>query len=492
MNEITRYDQELAGRLQHIPMPGEEAAWTEMEKLLDKDDDDPVPVPFYRTWGCMLLAALLALLIAGGGWWYFAEKNTAEKPVLSENGKRDGKIDPAAQNKGSQPDNDTVKGSSFNSTMPDNLNTGDPAGPVADGPSTSANDKNRYQKNGEEKNGRVNERSTVNTNTSGTHSISKKSKIKKGGKTRISSTVAKTEGIMQAKDKSIVSTNMVDDNEDGNMQDDIPGTVEVKPSDTATKKSTGQADSLPAKKPATQKPTVTETGEETKKEDDKINFTYAAGVSIYQPLKLNGEPSVPYNFYGRKGTLADYIPAPHFRVYHKKWYLHTEFRYGAPQYVKPFDYKQIVLDSTATNYTRANFQLRKTYYQQVPLSVHYYVLPNLSVGTGFIFNRFKGALVDKNTYKRIGSQGQLIDTLLSSELIHIKKESSFSTNHFQWSAEVNYNWKRFFIGARYSRDIDPFIKYDDISTGAGTEKKIQALNIFLRYDLWRSKRKKTE
>ena len=104
---------------------------------------------------------------------------------------------------------------------------------------------------------------------------------------------------------------------------------------------------------------------------------------MQQGIPLNGESIVPFNYYGRKGSVTDYIPSVYVRLYRqKKWFIQQEFKYGVPQYTKEFIYKIKLIDTTSGNITRAVFSLKKTYYHQLPLGAHFFVKPYWSIGTG--------------------------------------------------------------------------------------------------------------
>lgn len=484
MNEIKRYDDSIKQQLQDLPMPAENIAWAEMIKLLDKDENPP-PVPFYKRWGCLLLLFLAGLFIAGGALWYQHTTNSTKHKILGD--VAESKI----QGQKQRTDNETVPGNLQNSDHPTTKNGIEPvnnksAGSLVStdaGTSSSLGTSSTGTKSNEDISGKSEDLDLDRTKSG--KMPGRKSRIRKNGNTRSSIKLVAADLTLDSKEND-GNSNVTNGDIVTNSSLEATAAAKKETTDSLQKKEPGRTDSLQKKKNIPQEP-IDEDAEKT--EDDDIKFDFAAGLSIYQPLNLNGESSVPYNFYGRKGTIADYIPAPYLRVIHKKWYLHTEFRYGAPQYLKPFDYKKIVLDSTATNYTTARFQVKKTYYQQIPLSVHYSIYPRFYIGGGMIFNHFKGALVDRNTYKRVGGQ---TDSLQSSVLETVRNESVFSQNHFQWLAELNYNWKRLFIGARFSGDVDPFIIYKDINTGRRSEKRSRAFNIYLRYDLWRSKQKKAE
>jgi hypothetical protein len=520
LNDITRYDQELAEQLQHLPTPPEDFAWAEMKKLLEEDDDDRVIIPFYRRWGCLVLGLLAGLLLAGGAWWYW---NNKQQDSRMENNNTSTIVSSRPENKSGNTSAiqtvDTVKLSNDSSTqagdasVANEVSGSQPITAITQGATLVGEDGQKSSQqpvSGNEIN--TGRKTRANGSTKTTWGAAGVSNNTSDGNTRTNSKKRKT-GPKTA--MNVSGGNLASENPGGESsakkpaeltlsgKSPIEGDEPAAPGNPAApEKPAAKNENLPLKpsvvavKDSSSKPVKSKTdslpvqqkaGETTPDKQKKNDWTVAAGLSIYQPIPLDGESSVPYNFYGRKGTLSDYIPSAYLRLYRNdKWFVHGEFRYGAPQTVKPFEYKKEIIDSTPVMSITANFRLKKTYYHQVPFSIHYFVLPKLSVGAGVIFNRFTGALADKDIYRRGGGQ---IDTLLSSALVKEKNDTRFAANHLQWSAEINYNWKRFFIGGRFSRDINPFIKYTDPTTGAPVEKKLQALNVFLRYDLWRSKKK---
>ena len=82
------------------------------------------------------------------------------------------------------------------------------------------------------------------------------------------------------------------------------------------------------------------------------------------------------------------------------------------------------------------------------------------------------------------------DTLLSSKIINDKADSNFTKNIFHWMLETQYQWKRLYFGARFTMGLQPYIKFIDEVTGLPAQKKDLTFNIFLRYELWNSKKSK--
>lgn len=505
MNEIKRYDQALAENLEHLKMPEEDMAWARMKQLLEEEDDDPVVIPFFRRFGCLLLGLVAALILSIGGWLYY-QKNSLPVPASKHSSSTgdttgDGRHElPVSGGKAAYADTAAaVSPVSPSTTGANNV----PAGisPVP-GSATQTTDDNMVNgSSGDKASGNKNSftgggtrikitgtSATGNAIASGEGRTSRKNSGASKGKTTMRISQAAASGDAPGGNKE--PGKQTQTTTDNNKRDTGITGVNTKDQEkqTATDSLTAQAkktaNNTIAKKDTTVKKQIPPASPAEEKKQKEKQWMLAAGLSVYQPIALNGESAVPYNKYGRKGSLTDYIPSAQLRLYrNKRWFIHTEYRYGAPQSVEPFNYKQEIRDS-AQMVWRTIYQLKKTYYHQVPFSFNYYILPGLSVGAGVIYNRFTGAVANRDVFR---SGGGTVDTLISSGIIRDRDEKRFVKNHFQWSAETQYQWKRFFIGARYSKDINPYIKFTDISTGAPVEKKAEAFNIFLRYDLWRKK-----
>ena len=198
---------------------------------------------------------------------------------------------------------------------------------------------------------------------------------------------------------------------------------------------------------------------------------------------------MPYNSLGRKGSLADYIPSVYFKMYKdRRWFIQSEFRYGAPQNTKEIIYKQQKqIDTfTQTTITTAT-KVKKTYYHQLPLSFNYFMLPGLSVGAGVTWNKFSSAILD-NEFKVTNNITQQDSIKVNTVSYSRKADSNFVTSYLQTLFETQYEWKRLSIGARYSFGIEPYIKFQ-LPGGQKQEAKNSSLQLFVRYNLWESKKK---
>ena len=226
------------------------------------------------------------------------------------------------------------------------------------------------------------------------------------------------------------------------------------------------------------------------KPDLKKSYYLSAGIGLQQQIPIAGAQATPYNYYGRKGSLADYIPSVYLRLHREeRWFIQGEFRYGAPQLVKEFTYStQSRNDSGQTRVLTTSLRLKKTFYHQLPLSFNYYVLPNWSVGTGIMYSRFRGAITEQQV-----SRNDLItqrDTILVKRVIKVpaSSDSFFTRSQVNILFQTEYTWRRLSLSLRYTKGLQPFIRYTDPG-GQQREQKAQSFEALLRFRLWRSKKK---
>ena len=228
----------------------------------------------------------------------------------------------------------------------------------------------------------------------------------------------------------------------------------------------------------------TGTGKKDKNHNNK--FIYSAGVGIQQQVPFSGQTAVPYNYYGRKGSLSDYIPSLFLKMEKdKQWFIMGEFRFGAPQTLKELSYNRKTLYDTATNqYVVTTMNLNKTYYHQLPLSFNYYVKPGLSVGVGGMYSRFYGAVTERET-KKVNLQTRSETVFRQIDRVHHFTDSFLYKTQVHFLLQAGYEWKRFSLGLRFTKDIQPYIRYTK-PNGQVNEEKNQTIQVILRYGLWKS------
>jgi hypothetical protein len=246
------------------------------------------------------------------------------------------------------------------------------------------------------------------------------------------------------------------------------------------------ADSL-LKKPLIAAKNSTDTTKKDKKQDkNKRNAYFAAGIADQQSLDKSCNCAYPDNL-PAKAIARDYIPSVFLGFYDKKWFLQTEFKYAAPQYVNGFTYRVIQDVPLLLNDTSTTFTIKKIYGHQGSISFNYCILPDLSIGTGLIYNIFAGADIEKTVKKK--SYGPT-DSLISSTMITDKDDSGLNglaKNDFQLLLQAQYQWNRFSFGTSYSIGLTPYIKYTDPYSKTPAQKDNNTFNVFIKYELWKQR-----
>ncbi len=217
-------------------------------------------------------------------------------------------------------------------------------------------------------------------------------------------------------------------------------------------------------------------------------YFISAGLEVQQQVPLAGQKIVSYGYKGSKSAFSDYIPAVYFRLEKDmQWFLQGGFSYGAPQLVKEFSYsRQTQANYFAASTTTTSLHLKKTFYNEIPVSFNYYIRRNWSAGIGGMYSWFHGAIAEQDvTTKSTQSPTQSI----SSQIVPINSytDSFLYKSHTYLLLQTEYKWRRLSAGLRYTRDIQPYIKYT-LPDGTVTEKRNWALEFILRFQIWKSEK----
>jgi hypothetical protein len=466
-----------------LPLPDGEQSWQKMKVLLDEDDKNKKPFPLLLR-SCAGIGFLL-LLVAAVTWFIVRPEKWWQKKVIAEQAQKGEKQKQSVKNK-ILPTQSTEKQNTRSNIPTTNVNT--EVTTINNSVPTENNTKNVSShakqndavvkiksKNVSSKFSKKNEKVVAKKTNNKNIKTGKSSKTKiDATKPNIVSSEKLTEGTNNVK--------IVPSEKKNTTVADSTAIVET--SISTNKNTSQQADSA--------KPAITSLtdsvikADEKKKEKSKAKFIVSAGVGLQQQIPFSGQKAVPYDYYGRKNSISDYIPSIYLRFEkEKKWFVLGEFRYGAPQSIKDFSYsRQTKVDTT--NVVTTTYRLKKTYYHQLPVSFNYYVLTNWSVGIGSIYSRFHGAVTEREVKsKNIQTQ---VETL-SREIVQIKH----FTDSFLYKTQVHlllqteYQWKRFTFGLRYTKDVQPYIKYTKPDGVINTEKN-QTMQLLVRYRLWSSKK----
>jgi hypothetical protein len=486
MSEQLPYEEQLTQQWNDLPLPDEDMAWADMKRRLDEDDDDRF-IPFWLR-GCALWG-LLAVLLTGLGWWivrpekWFKEntKLKTETVAKEKENTRPSVTIPGEKNKGAssakvetnKPDSNSEH--RVTETISGQKNKREITPPGQDQTTVKQNQGTKKITSITALNQTLQKRKDLIAKKEKKKNLDQKNPLKDEEAVVKLNTEKKTDG----NDKQI--TDSLKDLKRGDTGKLVtePTAMVIKRTDTAKTK---EADSLAQKKTG-----ITKIKEPSKDSAKSKSISFAAGLALQQQLPINGQKLVPYNAEGRKGNLADYIPSVYLRMYkNKKWFIQAEFRYGAPQYTKEFLYNQ-ERDSVQGITNVTSNTLKKTFYHQLPVSFNYFVSRNWSVGAGLVWNKFVGAVSAQDKILHNNNSGT--DSVISKGvIIHSKeRDSAFVKSYFQAVLESQYRWKRFSLGARYSFGLQPYIKFT-LPGGVQQQEKNSSLQIFLRYELWRSKK----
>jgi len=212
------------------------------------------------------------------------------------------------------------------------------------------------------------------------------------------------------------------------------------------------------------------------------------GLGLQQQIPIAGQAVVPYSYYGTKGSLPDYLPHIYVQLQkEKRWFVEADFRFGVAQAVQEFSYsQQTTYDTASMNLTVTTMRLKKTYYHELSSSFSYFLVPNFSVGAGGMYSRFHGAVTEQET-----NTSNILTQAKNSvkEIIPVKHftDSFLYKNQLRVLMQVGYQWRKFSFSLRYTKDIQPYIKYTR-PDGTVTDEKNQSLQFLLRYKLWQSRR----
>jgi hypothetical protein len=543
VDDFKRYEDELAERLKNLSVPDKKLAWEKMEKLLDNGGDDggfmpPSSTRGNKPWGWGLFGSLLVIGIL---WFCFrtSKKENTEagnNTVVNNNvtqcdasvkndlvqSKNKNAVQPVKENHAVQEKiktaNDIVK--TKDSIIMGNNSTNDSkiigangsksltldkhanVGPSISNPSkiSIAHYKTRLKENSfQETSDLVNTdkpeiTKTINKKYTTYHLATARKNLNKKELTEKYISVSSTKKDIHLTKKRKYKSNIrhigvEDELAEQNTINKTTLAIYSSGETSPQKKTTfTSADSVSHKDSIAIKPlakVVKDSSATAKKKDEKNKKKkayFAAGLGEQQNINLNCNCAYPTNTATNAGSIKDFLPAPYLRFYSvKKWFLQAAFKYAAPQHIGDFMYRSDLSGLIDTSYV-----LRDVYYHQIPISFNYTVLPNWSVGVGVVYNIYSSEVRQEDISKK--NYG-LSDSLISSTVIKDKKDSNslFLSNYFQALLETEYQWKHFSIGVNYTMALQPFAKYSDPFSGQPATKSNNSLNVFIRYELWRTK-----
>jgi len=482
LSDLKPYEEELAKRLKELSLPNKELVWEKIEKLLDKDDDGTIIPPPLR-WNNNLWAVLIfSFLIIGSAIVY--SHYSFKKTNINQKDNKDEVI--TAKKYTDKPTAQLQSAFTKNSTNSRVL----PGYKKVSGLTNEGNTKSKeyiFRRIS----CRLSQRSKVtysaiDSTTDNTATAKEEGSAKKD---LAISTKAKTKSHITNADAESEPVGQ------DNLNKELPLTYTSRNASSQKNQTVPLSDSVVKKDTSIIKPSINAAQDSSiaarkKNSNRKKKFYLAAGVAVQQPVRLNYDLVYPSDDYTMTSSVTDYLPSVYVRLYNqKKWFIQSEFKYAAPQNIEEFIYKVDVQNEPFKDIV-TSYTLKKVYVNQLSASFHYFILSNWSIGSGIIYNIFSGADIQKDVHQKHYESAN--DSLLGSVSLTDKNDSNFSShikNNFQWLLETQYKWKHISIGLRYAIGLQPYIHYIDPFSGLPAQQNNNSLNVFIRYELWRSKQK---
>ena len=227
---------------------------------------------------------------------------------------------------------------------------------------------------------------------------------------------------------------------------------------------------------------------------DEKGFLFAVGFNQFFPV--GRQQRINFNSNGRSSGIGDYIPVPVARYYFHKWlYVQAEAQFNAPQYTKALLASNSTSSSPSGTDTSKSVFIKKLFYFNLPLSVHYSPVKNLYFGAGMQYSMLTNgvALFENSKRPTLSTQALPFNdpSLISSKIGNLKEAPVYSDlreSEFRFLFDVNYQYKPITIGVRYYKAFTDFINVR-ISNTVITQAHNSSLQLYLRYTIWDHRKK---
>jgi hypothetical protein len=246
---------------------------------------------------------------------------------------------------------------------------------------------------------------------------------------------------------------------------------------------------------------------------------FVAGASLNLNLPVSNQEMTTASVNGSTVSLIDYLPSVYVQYHFRnKLFVQSELQFSAPQYTPNF---LLARQHTYQNQNKMNEQsleLKKLYYLNLPLSVHYSPVRNLYVGLGVQYGYLhktmymqEAAVMERQagTWNK-SSSTKSITTGKPKKAKKIKENNSngngnrppvpmaladtvsttFRTSDWRVFADVNYRWNRLNAGLRFNKGLTPYINTQSGNNVMQVKDQNESFQLYLRYDILDLRRKK--
>jgi hypothetical protein len=247
---------------------------------------------------------------------------------------------------------------------------------------------------------------------------------------------------------------------------------------------------LPASDSAREKPAAS-----PKKDAQKKNERgFVIGIGLNKVFPVSEQLKSDYNSESIGHALSDNIPVPMVRYYfNRKLYVQLETQLHAPQYTRQHLVLQASPPVTLSSglVSAASVSVEQLFYINVPLSIHYSPIKDLSLGVGLEYSRLQNAIGSFDTTFTNSFPSRVV-TVVGKHSTPLKGDTLFHRirpNELRFLVDINYTYNRFVFGARYDQALSDFVHLQ-VAPGMVTQSRNSSLQFYLRYILWDGRKKK--
>jgi hypothetical protein len=209
----------------------------------------------------------------------------------------------------------------------------------------------------------------------------------------------------------------------------------------------------------------------------------AAGIWDGTNFAVNNQVTYRYTSSDGPYLLPDHLPGAYMRLYMgDRVYIEAGLRIFSPQYTR---LQQIDSTGDTTSITPTGVvttdtvvTLKKLYYTDIPLTMHYRVFAGLYLGGGVQYSR----LWDGAAVQNITGRGN-VDLDLKVQPVTLAR---LQKNDWRVLLDASYVWRRLSLGLRYQEGLGSYLR----TAQQGSKPHNSSLSLSLSYDIWRQQPKR--
>lgn len=121
---------------------------------------------------------------------------------------------------------------------------------------------------------------------------------------------------------------------------------------------------------------------------------WVVGAAVNYNFPVSNQEMSTVNMNGKNNTLIDFLPSVYAQYhFNQKLHIESSFQFTSPQYISNHKLAAVFKDLDPAKKEENAIWLNKLYYLNLPVSVHYKVLPNLTVGTGIQYSYLRRSIM---------------------------------------------------------------------------------------------------